>query len=53
MSGALQKAIEKDFKIEASIWHEWKINKTGASITLIPTKPDKPADDVDTRPKPL
>jgi hypothetical protein len=51
MMGALQKAIEKDFKIEASIWHEWKINKTGGSITLTPTKPEKPTE-MDTGPKP-
>jgi hypothetical protein len=51
LSGAVLKAIEKDYLVQGTAWHDWKINKSGGSITLTPTKPEKPAD-TDTRPKP-
>ena len=51
LSGAVLKAIEKDYHVQGTAWHDWKINKSGGSITLTPTKPEKPAD-TDTRPKP-
>jgi len=47
------KAIEKDYQVQGTVWHDWKMKKSGATITLTPSKKlDKP-NETDTRPKPL
>jgi hypothetical protein len=53
LSGAVLKAIEKDYQVEGTIWHEWKMNKSGGTITLTPHKKIERPDDTDTKPKPL
>jgi hypothetical protein len=30
------KAIEKNYQVQGTVWHDWKIKKSGGSITFTP-----------------
>ncbi|SRR5713226_8425032 len=53
LSGIVLKAIEKEYQVQGTIWHEWKIDKSGGTITLTPKNiPEKRNSQPDPLPPP-
>ena len=53
LSGIVLKAIEKEYQVQGTVWHEWKIDKSGGTITLTPKNiPEKRNSQPDPLPPP-